>query len=168
VPGRVPPSEIEIGPEDNAAVVLDDGGEETPLVLVEGGTKIIFEVGMVVAEEVAEAEAEGIEHVTPGGQAVMVITLVVSTMVVDPVTMGNGSTVGGCDGCPEKLGPGRGVAKTVPFGDLTSNAESCTPPSSEASSRLVTVEYSVHSPVDEPNPWFNVIAIQAPEPFARL
>jgi hypothetical protein len=103
VPGRVPPSVTVIDPDK----------------------------GVGEAVEVDGMEQLGVP--TPGGQEVTVITLVVKITVVDRSeadSEGKGTTVGGWDAWPEKLGPGRGVAKIVPLGDRTSSAESCTFPSS--------------------------------------
>ena len=114
MPGLVPPSEIEI---EEAVDAVEIGAD---VLEVSGGL------------ETAELKLES-QLGRPGRHDVMVMTLVVNTTVVDsPETIvgGSGSTVGACDGCPEKLGSGRGVAKIVPFGALTSSAESCTFPSS--------------------------------------
>ena len=102
--------------------IEDEVAREVPLML-DVGTAVTWVLGVDVGPR---------GQLTPSGQEVTVITLVVNIIVVDSemVTDGTGSTVGGCDGCPEKLGPGLGVANTVPFGEKTNRAESCTFPSS--------------------------------------
>ena len=87
LPGRVPPFVI----ATEFCVDIELGGVGTE------GTEVD---GLPALEGIVVLGAESSGQLTSGGQDVMVTTLVVKTVVVEPETDvdGKGTTVGACDG----------------------------------------------------------------------
>lgn len=99
--------------------------------------------------------------VIPGWHVTTFMIRFVKTKVVDSLLESIGATVSACDGSQESQTPGHGVTNIIPFGPAPTTLNSCTSPSFDASSRLVTSENWSHLPRSRSLGTLNVIPMQA-------